>query len=426
MISPTDDERVTLIHEGAIYDPFERGRRTDWRDFMFEQPEEARRAVAEGSLITPFGDELAPAVAKRVKARLLRAYADMPAPGTSRDDEIGRWLIPEVWRWGHMPMLSGQPRAGKSTLVVDLIASLLMPERRFLGHYEPAELTDAERNRGVWLINAENPAPELRSLIESTGLEYCEDDDGGGRFHPEGDAPGWLMVDHLEALGGASAFDIRDPAIYDIWANRIMDLTCAVCDGRDESPPLAVIADGLTAILGSDTTAYGQWYAKFRDLMHELDVPNALVVVHSPMNGGEAMNGVESIAQADGTWKYQMSDVHNARAPRTFSGSRRLLSGGIDGGRVILRDGRPLLIPAGRPEPKPEGGSAASDEPEGDIWEAEVRDRLTAAGRAGLMTVAVTGDGKEGTLRRAALRTLAQHGSVRGVTEGKGKRWFLV
>ncbi|MCK8468088.1 AAA family ATPase [Microbacterium sp. KSW4-16] len=421
--------RTMIIHGGRQFDPFGERWRENWTSVPDAEAEERRRVIAEGTFVLPDGDTLSASSTKRVRARLLGTYAGARAPGYV-DGEPGRWLIPDVWRWGHIPMLSGQPRAGKSTLVVDLIASLLIPERRFLDHYPPAPITEGERERGVWLINAENPEPELTAVVESAGLEYWTDNDGfeyddgsapGGRFYPKGDSKAWLLVDHLEALGGAWAFDLRDPEIYDRWLSRIADLTCAVCDGRDEAPPLAIIVDGVTAILGSDTTAYGQWYAKFRELMKELGVENALVVVHSPMNGGEAMNGVESIAGADGTWKYQMDNVHNPKSARTFSGSRRLIRGGIEGGRVILGDdGRPRI--EGRTRPEANTGTA----PEGvSVWESSVLDRLRRVGEHGLMTVEVTGDGKDGTFRRAALKKLHDAGAVTGRKDGKGTRWFL-
>lgn len=423
----TGSERTVLVHEGTTWEPFALGN-SPWHRLRLDHPDEARRVVENGVLVTPEGEELPPLIAKRVKARLLRAYADKPRPGLSTEEQ-GRWLVQDVWRWGHKPLLAGQPRAGKSTLVADLIGSLLVPGRRFLDYYPPVDLTDAERERGVWLINAENPEPELRTVLESVGLEWWPDDrgDGSGRYFAEGESPGWLMVDHLARLGGPQSFDLRMPEVYDMWASRIMDESCATCDGRDEAPPFAVVADGLTAVLGSDTTAYGAWMARFRDLMQELDIPNALVVAHSPMGGGEAMNGVESIAGADGSWKYQMSNVHDPGAHRTFSGSRRLIRGGIEGGRVTLDGGR-LRLNASR---KPEGADAsdgisprsAASQP--NEWESSVLARLREAGPSGLMKTEVTGRGKEGTHRREALDALERRGVVKMRPEGKGQRFLL-
>ncbi|MEX8031897.1 AAA family ATPase [Microbacterium sp. 20-116] len=423
----TSTERTVLVHEGRTWEPFVVGN-TSWHRLRLDNPDEARRVIAQGSLVTPEGEELAPLIAKRVKARLLRAYADRPRPGVATEEE-GRWLVDDVWRWGHKPLLAGQPRAGKSTLVADLIGSLLVPGRQFLDHYAPVDLTDAERERGVWLINAENPEPELRTVLESAGLEWWPDDlaDGAGRYFAEGESPGWLLVDHLERLGGPRSFDLRIPEVYDMWVSRIMDLSCATCDGRDEAPPLVVIVDGLTAILGSDTTGYGAWNARFRDLMQEIEVPNALVVAHSPMGGGEAMNGVESVAGADGSWKYQMSNVHDPKAHRTFSGSRRLIQGGIEGGRVTFEGGRLRLNASRKPVgvDTSDGVSPRSAAAKPSEWETSVLARLRKAGSAGLMKTEVTGRGKEGTHRREALDALERRGVVNMRPDGKGHRYFL-
>lgn len=417
--------RVKIEFEGVLHDPFEPG--AEWAsDWLFWSEEEHAfygRVISEGTfLVPPRREPMKENIAKRVRARLLNKYIDTPRPGALIEDE-GRWLVPEVWRWGHRPILSGQPRAGKSTFVADLVASLVIPGRRFLNFYEPSEISDAERSRGVWLINAENPQPEQRDILAATGLEWRADEFDVGRYYPPDGAPGWLMVDHLSAFGDPSAFDLRDPALYDLWVNRITDVSCDKCDGLDEAPPLAIIVDGLTAILGSKTENYGAWSASWRRFMNELDVPNGLVVAHSPKDGGEAMNGVESIAGADGSWMLEMSSFRNHRSARTFRGSRRLVTGGIDGGRIVIGEGGRLsLVPGDKAaRPKSKDGGPDREEP--------ILERLRAAGDAGMLTTEVTGDGEEGRANRRALTRLEELGLVVSTPERNGRargiRWRL-
>lgn len=430
---------VLIQHEGQDYAPFQPGAKwgAAWDRLSPEEAEKRRRIINDGMLMAPDeGGDYEPmdeSTAKRVKARLLGTYAQMPPAGYA-PQATERQLIPGLWTWGHKPMLSGQPRAGKSTFVAELLAALLNPGEQFIGHYAPADLTDEERARGVWLINAENPVPEQHAQLEHVGLESQFYDDPAPRYYSEDpDAEGWLIVEHLEHLPvGASFFDLRNPVNYDLWANRFMDESCQACDGTDDLAPLVVIVDGLTAILGSDTKAYGEWYAKFRQLMQELGVPNALVVVHSPMNGGEAMNGVESIAQADGTWKYTMGNVHNNDSPRYFSGSRRLTTGGIRGGRVVLDDDGRLRLSA---EGKPTRATATGEpvqEPVVDSWEAQILERLGEAGAEGVRKTDLTGSGSHGASRRAAVHRLSDRGEIVSREEpakGRGRvstRWYLL
>lgn len=293
-------------------------------------PERLTEIVMEGTILGRDDEPLTGAVLERVRARMLGRYADLPRPtrlsAYRRPTEAQRWLIPGLWPWGTIPMLGGNPKAGKTTLVVDLVASLAVSGRRFLGSFEPAQVTDEERERCIWLINAETPVPALEeALWPELDVEVVHES-------LTIRANQLVNIDHLEQLGGAQMFDLTDPEIYKLWAHRLIE--CEFCDGSDDWPPaFVVIVDGLTAILqaaGKGVEAYGEWYAAFRRLMREVDVPNALAVAHNTMSGSHLMGGVEAQAGADGLWTYSSDNPDNPRSKRRFGVVPRM------GGKAIL------------------------------------------------------------------------------------------
>lgn len=406
---------VIILHEGVEYVPFHDG--WDDREDVSGQPAtidvlaERDRIVQEGLFLLPDRTPMSPLAAKRVRARLLGTYAAAPEvrDGFGRRSEASRrFLIPGLWPWGHIPMLGGPPKAGKTTLIADLAASLLVPGRNFLGHFEAADLRQDEHHvegLWVWMVNAETPAEDFEAALVAAGIV----DDT------------WLTIDHLEeSFGGASAFDLRKPEIYDLWLNRLV--WCDPCDGTNDQPPSVVIVDGLTAILAADTTAYGEWYAAFRQLMREVGVPNAIVTAHNGLRGRHLMNGVESMAQADGLWNYFTDDSDAADPARYFQVTPRV--GGVPIPKTCVRfeEGRLRM----RPKTERKTEAVGERRPSDPDWAAkQILSKLRAAGSEGMMTTALTGRGRVGGELRAALDILRRVGQVVARSDGLGQRWFL-
>lgn len=275
-------------------------------------PDLRERVAAEAVFLLPDNTPLTGAVLQRVRDRVSGIYAHMPSP-RERSSPTGErsWLLPGLWPWGTIPMLGGAPKVGKTAIVVDLTASLLVPDRKFLGRFDIAEarIPNEEFRRGVWLINAETPVEDLEAALPASDDQKYDSS---------------LVIDHLEALGGAQVFDLTNPELYDLWAHRLIE--CWECDGDDDRAPFVVIVDGLTAILqaaGKGVEHYGLWYAAFRRLLRSIDIPNGLVVGHNTLAGGHLMGGVEAQAGADGLWNLD----GNAKGRRTFSVLPRL--GGV-------------------------------------------------------------------------------------------------
>lgn len=272
------------------------------REQMIEWAREAEVTLNDGTAVT--GAALF-RMRQRLVARYVSSGIDLGSP-VAKPKPPQRPLIPGLWQWGTIPTLGGPPKVGKTTLLANLTAALMVPGFRFLDFFEPAEVTEEDRLNGVWLINAEtSPAAleeELKALI------------------PEEHRRG-LHVWHLELEGGAGTFDLTDPDLYDEWLLRLVE--CDDCDGSDDWGPMAVLADGMTAFLapsGKSTAAYGLWYAQFRRLMREVGTPNAIASGHNVMRGGHLMGGVEASAPGDGLWSYDMGKAGS----RLFSVRPRL------------------------------------------------------------------------------------------------------
>jgi len=346
---------------------------------------------------------------------LIRADHQAPIPDEwweRRSHAAGRWVVPGLWPWGHVPLLTGQPKVGKTSLVVDLVASLLISGRRFLDHFESSGLTSDDLGRGIVLINAETPVDALvEELMTATE-----------------DAPAtrpYLDPIHLEQEGGAAVFDLTDPGLFDRWAHQLT--SCLDCNRSDDWTPSVVIVDGLTAVLqasGKGVDHYGLWYAAFRQLMIELRVPNALVVGHSTLTGNHSMGGTEALAGPDGLWMYASDAVDNPRAVRRFSVAPRLGGEVVQPLRVVRDDSGRLVVP--RQSAEASDAESVDDEPDGLAVAAdEVRAKLREAWSDGLRKTDVTGSGSWGKVKRKALAQLVASGEVIEKAEGQGFRYWL-
>ena len=327
----------------------------------------------------------------------------------------GRWVIPGVWPWGHMPQLTGQPKAGKTSVVVNLVASLLVPGRRFLDYFEPSGLTQDDRHRGITLINAETPADALVAEL----MTATEED-------PE--ARRWLDPVHLEQEGGAAVFDLTDPGLFDQWAHTLT--SCWDCDRSDDWTPSVVIVDNLTAILaaaGKGVEQYSVLYAKIRSLMTELRVPNLLVVGHSTLAGSHSMGGTEALAGPDGLWNLAMDNVDDPRSARRFSVIPRMGGAVVPPLRVVRTGSGHLVVPsdADSDGSRAESASVEADQHSEAAVEERVRAKLRDAGVAGLRKTEVTGRGRFAQPVREALARMVASGEVIEHPEGQGFRYWL-
>lgn len=304
----------------------------------------------DGILTDNEGHPLPESLQKRVKARLLGTYADTPEPLTfgeqlrEHDARGGtRYLIPDLWPWGTYPALGGPPGVGKTVLVADLVASLLVPGRRFLNYFKPVTLTEDERDRTLWLVNTEMArGPMLDALAEAGVLEHSR-----------------LVVDHLDDLGGPGMFDLTNPDIFDMWEQRLP--WCEGCVGADEVPPVVVIVDNLTAVLqevGKPLEHYGELHGAFVRLMAAIDCPNGLTVMHNTLEGGHGMGGVTGQNRQAGRWSYWSANGDDPHSPRYFKVAPRYPAVAVPKTRVLLGDDGRLRLDGSPARQKPTTAAA--------------------------------------------------------------------
>lgn len=369
---------MKLIHDGQIH-PFtleswlatweSRPNRREWMEVL----------AREGTITTDQDVPLSGPTLKRLRARMLHTYAPLPFGGRRRQEP--RWLIPGLWPWGTIPAMNGNWKAGKTTVVTDLGRALVVPGYRFLDQFEPAELSREERRRGVVVINAETPPGAFEAALHGVVSDEAWKAAEEALYDPEDpdEDAYWTLyrVDHLEQWGGAHWMDLTNPDVYGSWVLRLVD--CYDCDGTDDVMPHTVVVDGVTAILqaaGKSPEDFGYWYAKFRQLLRECDVPNGLATGHSTMAGGHLMGGTAASAGPDGLWTFSSDRTDDPRSPRRFSVQPRM-------GGVVVPPTRVLLDQHGRPVVQPSkaivqlvGSAPPEDAPEPVAAESGLADRI--------------------------------------------------
>lgn len=368
--------------------------------------------------------------ARRLRAEITGAYQHRRRIFDPTEEPATRPLIPGLWNHGRIPALSGPKGVGKTTFVCQLGATLILRGRRFLDRFEPAELTEEERQRDVWLINSETHPGAVHEELLRAGLAF-DSRDGVPCYHdpaePDWEDFGVLVVAHLpRENGGARAFDLTDDAKRRSWENDLIGMT------ERRLPPHTVIADGVTAMLGSNTAGYGAWTSGFRRLLQEAGIPNGLGVLHSPMSAvgpGRAptpMNGIESMGEWDGVWYFAAGafPVHPWTS-REFYTAPRMGDSVVLSHKVSMDDEGLLRLLPRSTRPARDSDESTPDTGDGAVWEADVLDRLRGAGKAGLSGTDLTGRGREGKSRREARDRLVESGLIVSVPDGRGTRWLM-
>jgi hypothetical protein len=368
--------QLIIEHQGQFYDPWQRGTigaawAAQWERLSPEETAWRTGILREGRF---YLDDvlLSPARARFEAARIMGSYRDTPEIFDPSVTGPVRPYVPGLWNHGTIPMLGGPPKAGKSTLVSELSAALIIPGRRFLGRFDPVEVAENEKNRDVWYLNGENPPDDIHKCLLETGLQFVTYEEGGPYYHvPESDR--LLIVEHLDQIGGPDVFDLTQPNSREFWEYRLLR------PSNGERPPLTVIADGVTAMLGSNTMGYGAWYFGFKKLLRALDIPNGLAVGHTGLNTGHLMQGVESMAGPDGLWTYDAREPDkNPSAPRYFWASARGRAPVVERSRIVMGPGGRLIMVD---SPAPAKGAAVDVN---DDRAENIRIKLRAAGAEGL------------------------------------------
>ncbi|MFB4350430.1 hypothetical protein [Microbacterium sp. CR_7] len=400
-------------------------RRTQYRPFDGDErlrsaPSTRRAAILDDARITDAtGVTITGKVRQRVVDRLMIDTESMrPIFDPTTGGAMTSAYIPGLWNHGTVPAFIGPKGWGKTKLLFgELAPALLIPDRQFLGAFEPAQMTEVERARDVWMINSETRPTAVHEELIAGGLTFARRNGVPCYVGPFGLDAGVLIIEHLPAGGGATSFDLTDPAKLGWWEERLIRFT-----GTYE-PPLVVVADGVSAMLGNDTNRYGAFTSAFRRLLQEAGIPNGLGVLHSPMDPrvNTPMNGLESMGEWDGMWIARADRFPIfPTTPRHFLTLPRLGDPIVPEARVGLGDDGRLTLGAAS------AGKAASLA----TPVASERDRLLGRlTRDWKWTKEVCGTGDGYTSGSKLLKVLASEGLIesRMHQEGKtrGTQWRL-
>lgn len=254
-----------------------------------------------------FDAEVAAVLRKRAISRAADA-AERPATRApalvsladllDEDDEPDTFRVGEVWPTGGKIILAAPQKAGKTTLMGNLVASLA-DGRPFLGRYavEPLE------GRRVVLLDFEMTRRKLRAWLGRQAVE-----------HPE--------AVHVDLLRGTT-WDPRDDRTRAEWADRLRELDCGVL----VVDPLGPILHGL-GVDENDNSAVGAVLHALDALVLEAGVGD-LMVTHHMGHAGERSRGATVLrGWPDAEWRLIVDRPDNGRepdpdAPRFFAATGR-------------------------------------------------------------------------------------------------------
>ncbi|WP_033322314.1 AAA family ATPase [Streptomyces yerevanensis] len=119
-------------------------------------------------------------------------------------DEETRYRIDELWPSGGNVLISAQYKAGKTTLVHNVISSLV-DGRPFLGRFKTTPVTGR-----VVVLDFEMPEGEARRWLRNTGIVRAE------------------AVMYAGMRGQAAAFDVTDQECREEWSVQLRAVECEV------------------------------------------------------------------------------------------------------------------------------------------------------------------------------------------------------
>ncbi|MES1212414.1 MAG: AAA family ATPase, partial [Leifsonia sp.] len=93
--------------------------------------------AVDGVFLCPDDEPVDPAEQRRrrlyfARSDVLRGVSDAFVENAEFDAVLDepRWVIPGLWRWGTIPLLTGQPKAGKTHFGTELATALVTPGSR--------------------------------------------------------------------------------------------------------------------------------------------------------------------------------------------------------------------------------------------------------------------------------------------------------
>jgi hypothetical protein len=322
--------------------------------------------------------------ARKRHERKTRPTADPPSLVSltkllDEPDEEVPYLVDGVWPKQGRIVLAAQNKTGKSTLVGNLIRSLVDGEA-FLGRFP------VERVERVVLVDNELSRRMVRQWFREQGI---------------------LKTDAVEVVclkGALSSFNILDPEVRQEWAERIGPADVLIFDC------LRPVLDSLG--LSEDKDA-GRFLVAFDELLAASSIPDAGVVHHMGHSNERSGGGSRIEDWPDAKWKLVKEDADDPDSPRYFAAFGR----DVEQGEVRLHfnpDNRHLTI---------DGGSRR----QATVSRIEDNVLLYIAGNPGVskgkIESAVQGDDKE--IRKILDRLVGEQRVVRRPGPNRSQQHFL-
>lgn len=274
--------------DGPEFNPFDRNDQPEmwaaWEKKTAEDVAEARRIRAAQTLARATDEALLRMRARYAAENLYRAErtAGEPMPEVigldkllAEDDEPVRFRIDRLWPRHGRVMLAAQFKAGKTTLVANLMRSLV-DGMAFLGTFEVAPIVEGT----VVLLDTELSRNTLRRWLRDQSFNN----------------PARIVV--VPMRGRAGTFDLLDDRRRTHWAGIIADAGGRVVALDCLGPVLA--AHGLDENKPSEV---GQFLSGFEAMLDEARVDEA-VVVHHMGHIAERSRGASRLRDwPDAEWK---------------------------------------------------------------------------------------------------------------------------
>lgn len=219
----------------------------------------------------------------RVGAAVRPATVSLDAFLEVEDDEVV-YRVERLWPTGGRVILAAQYKAGKSTLIGNVIRSLADGEP-LLGQYATEQTT-------VALIDNELDERTLRRWLRDQGIQNRG------------------QVKLVPLRGKVSSFDILDPETRAEWAESLKGVDVVILDC------LRPVLDALG--LSEDKEA-GRFLVAFDALLSQAGVSEAAVVHHMGHSGERSRGDSRILDWPDATWKLVREDADDPGSPRYFS-----------------------------------------------------------------------------------------------------------
>jgi RecA-family ATPase len=202
------------------------------------------------------------------------------------EDDPVAYRINSLWPRGARIVLAAQAKAGKTTLVGNVMRSILDGDP-FLGKYQTEPIQG-----GAILLDFEMDDRTIRKWLRDQQISNT-------------------ATSAVEALRGkASTFDILDPQIRSEWAKRLSGYDAVIADC------LRPILDALGLDMNRDA---GRFLTAFDELLNEAGVTEALMLHHMGHTGERSAGDSRIISWPDATWKMFRENPEVEDSPRYLS-----------------------------------------------------------------------------------------------------------